>query len=152
MVARGSSGTPISEERLWSRNSGRLPVTSGSVSQSVGHLVARAFKHRGGSVLVYLDFEGMRIRLTDERLAHVEEHPEMLSGKEFIAGTLSNPESVVQSLSDPSARLYYRLCKQTSVGDKYLCVVVKMSQDPFIVTAYMTDAVKKGTLLWPKEK
>jgi hypothetical protein len=139
----------MGEDPLVARSSGQLPV---AITQSVGDLVARAFKHRGGTVFVYLDFEGMRIRLTEERLAHVEEHPEMRSGKDFIAGTLSNPERVVQSLSDPDARLYYRLYEHSAVGGKYLCVVVKMSQDPFIVTAYLTDAVKKGTLLWPKEK
>jgi hypothetical protein len=31
-----------------------------------------------------------------------------------------------------------------------LCVVVKCLQDDaFVLTAYVTDAPKKGTLLWP---
>jgi hypothetical protein len=38
------------------------------------------------------------------------------------------------------------------VGGKYLCVVVKVREvDAFVVTAYLTDRVKKGNLLWPKE-
>jgi hypothetical protein len=38
------------------------------------------------------------------------------------------------------------------VGGKHLCVVVKVRQDDaFVVTAYLTDRVKKGTVLWPKE-
>ena len=38
----------------------------------------------------------------------------------------------------------------TKVGDKWLCVVVKcLADDAFIITAYLTDKLKKGTLLWP---
>lgn len=37
-------------------------------------------------------------------------------------------------------------------GGKPLCVVVKiLIDDAFVVTAYLTDRVKKGTLLWPKK-
>ena len=39
----------------------------------------------------------------------------------------------------------------TAMGDKYLCVVVKMSQgDAFVLTAYLTDSVKRGWRLWPE--
>ncbi len=38
------------------------------------------------------------------------------------------------------------------VGGEHLCVVVKIViDDAFVVTAYLTDRVKKGTLLWPKK-
>jgi len=37
------------------------------------------------------------------------------------------------------------------VGDKHLCVVVKMSEvDAFVLTAYLTDGVKRGWRLWPE--
>ena len=55
-----------------------------------------------------LDFEGRLIRLTDERLVHIREHPEMSLLGAAIAETLARPARVVQSLSDPQARLYYR--------------------------------------------
>lgn len=49
------------------------------------------------------------------------------------------------------ARLYYRFYVGTRVGDKQLCVIVKLLEaDAFVVTAYLTDKVKKGKLLWPK--
>lgn len=69
-----------------------------------------------------------------------------------IAETLRRPERVVQSLSDPLARLYYRAYVGTLVGDKHLCaVVVVRDSDAFVLTAYLTDKVKRGTVLWPKD-
>ena len=36
------------------------------------------------------------------------------------------------------------------MGDKYLCVVVKVvGTDAFVLTAYLTDTIKKGQQLWP---
>jgi len=38
------------------------------------------------------------------------------------------------------------------VGDKWLCVVVKYgTNDAFVVTAYLTDQLKKGAQLWPRK-
>jgi len=98
------------------------------------------------------DFQGLAIRLTEERLAHVLEHPEMAGMEAAIEETLLRPERVVQSFSDPRAHLYYRLYLGTRVGDKHLCVVVKVMQtEAFVVTAYLTDKIKRGVLLWPRE-
>ena len=56
------------------------------------------------------------------------------------------------SAADPGARLYYRFYPRTIVGGKFLCVVVKvLGDDAFVVTAYLTDRVKKGALQWPKK-
>jgi hypothetical protein len=83
----------------------------------------------------YTGHDGRRIRLTDERLAHILEHPEMVDMEPRIAETLTNPAQVVESLSDAQARLYYRFYVGTRVGDKHLCVVVKVLQeDAFVVT------------------
>lgn len=98
------------------------------------------------------DYRGMAIRLTDERLAHILEHPEMAGLEDAIAKTLANPERVVQSISDEQARLYYRFYAGTRAGDKYLCVVVKVKEDEaFVLTGYLTDALKKGEILWQEK-
>lgn len=98
----------------------------------------------------YVDYEGRRVRLTDERLAHILDHPEMVGLELKIEETLARPECVVESLSDSEVQLYYRFYVGTRVGDKYLCVVVKVQEtDAFVVTAYLTDTVKKGMQLWP---
>ena len=95
------------------------------------------------------DFEGRSIRLTDERLAHLREHPEMSSAEPRILETLLRPSTVIQSVSDPSVHLYYRQYLNTTVGAKWLCVVVKVEViDSFIITAYFTDKPKRGATLW----
>ena len=98
------------------------------------------------------DFQGREIRLTEERLRHILGHPEMKQMETTIAETLERPEKVIESLSDPEAQLYYRFYLGTRVGDKYLCVVVKINEtDAFLLTAYLTDTIKKGKLIWPKK-
>jgi hypothetical protein len=96
------------------------------------------------------DFQGLAIRLTAERRAHILEHPEMASMEAAIGETLLEPERVVQSFSDSRARLYYRFYFRTMVGSKYLCVVVKtLGDDAFVLTAYLTDRIKQGVPVWP---
>ena len=96
------------------------------------------------------DYRGQPVRLTDERVAHILEHVEMRGLIQAVEETLANPIQVVQSRSDPAARLNYRYYLGTMVGDKWLCVVVKYPPgDAFVLTAYLTDKPKKGELLWP---
>ena len=94
------------------------------------------------------DIHGRDIRLTEERLSHIRTHPEMRGMEEAMEDTLAQPDQVVESVSDPRALLYYRRYRQTRVGDKFLCVVVKTQQeDAFLVTAYLTDKIKRGRSL-----
>jgi len=98
---------------------------------------------------VLFDHEGRPIRLTDERLAHLAEHPEVADVQGAIEATLARPDSVVQSLSDDEVQLYYRLFHGTLFGDKFVGVVVKTTADDvFVLTAYLTDKVKRGVVLW----
>jgi hypothetical protein len=99
------------------------------------------------------DYAGRPVRLTDERLQHILEHPEMAGMEEAIHETLAVPSLVLQSRSDPDAALHYRYYYGTLVGDKWLCVVVKYprddADDAFVLMAYLTDKPKKGVTLWP---
>ena len=100
---------------------------------------------------ILIDFEGRAIRLTEERLAHILEHPEMRGMEDRVEETVRNPERVLESLADPQARLYYRLYVATKVGDKHLCVVVKVADnDAFVLTAYLMSRPTGGRQLWPK--
>lgn len=102
---------------------------------------------------ILTDHEGRAIRLTDERLAHILEHPEMVGMQHEIEETLAAPERVIESLGDPEAHLYYRFYFGTRVGDKHLCVVVKMAQnDAFVLTAYLVGKPAGGRQLWPRSE
>ena len=57
---------------------------------------------------------------------------------------------MIQSRSDEQAKLYYRSYASTPVGEKLLCVVVKVlrEDDAFVLTAYLTDKLKRGEVIW----
>jgi hypothetical protein len=96
------------------------------------------------------DCFGHAVRLTDERMAHILEHPEMKEMAAEIERVLTNPQTVRRSRSDDAVRLFYEFYAQTTVGGKWLCVVVKcLEDDAFVVTAYLTDKPKTGETLWP---
>ncbi|MGA2231588.1 MAG: DUF4258 domain-containing protein [Tepidisphaeraceae bacterium] len=96
------------------------------------------------------DCFGRVVRLTDERLAHILEHAEMRGMEAEIVSVLEKPQWVRRSRSDDAIRLFYEFYARTSVGGKWLCVVVKyLENDAFIVTAYLTDKPKAGEDLWP---
>ena len=101
--------------------------------------------------MVYRDYQGLQIRLTDERLRHILRRHSYLVGMErVIPETLETPEEVRRSTSDPShVILYYRWYTGIRIGDKYMCVVVRMlEEDAFVITAYMTDRIKQGEAIW----
>jgi hypothetical protein len=98
---------------------------------------------------ILFDYQNRKVRLTEERLAHILTHPEMVEMESQIADTLKNPQLVRKSRSDDSVELFYRFYTQRVIGDKWLCIVVKyLPNDAFIVTAYFTDKPKKGDDLW----
>ena len=99
---------------------------------------------------VFTDYLGRNDRLTSERRMHILEHPEMQEWVERIPEVLARPERVVRSRFDPESELFYVWEARTLVGAKYFCVVVAVKpDDAFVLTAYLTDAVMKGEVLWP---
>jgi hypothetical protein len=96
------------------------------------------------------DCFGQKVRLTDERLAHILEHAEMKGLGAEIERVLRQPQFVRRSRTDEAVRLFYEFYAQTIVNGKWLCVVVKyLEGDAFVVTAYLTDKPKAGEDLWP---
>lgn len=99
---------------------------------------------------IFVDYRGQKIRLTDERRQHILAHPEMVEMESAIEFVLFHPEIVRKSRTDNFVYLYYRYHKNTNVGEKWLCVVVKqLENDAFIITAYLTDKLKAGEQQWP---
>jgi hypothetical protein len=103
-------------------------------------------------MLHFQDVRNRSIRLTDERLRHFEtDHPEMAGQTPRIAETLADPDLIIRSRTDSTVELFYKGYASTPVTAKFLCVVVKaLSDAPFMITAYHTDAVKRGEVLWEK--
>ena len=98
------------------------------------------------------DYQGRDVRLTDVRRQHILQHPEMANLESALEETLWHPQFVVGSLTDPAAELSYRFYHGTKVSDKWLCVVVKYAvNDAFVVTACLTDKLKKGNQLCPRK-
>lgn len=102
---------------------------------------------------VFEDIKKRDIRLTDERYEHlVGDHPEIEGQMERVHEVLLHPEKIIRSNTDPSVELFYRKYPSTPVSQKYLCIVVKaLLDDAFIITAYFTDTIKKGEILWTKK-
>jgi hypothetical protein len=98
------------------------------------------------------DCFGQEVRLTDERLAHTLQHAEMTGMEAQIERVVQAPAEVRASRSDENVKLFYEFYAQTSVGGKWLCVVVKyLPDDAFVITAYLSDTMKAGESLWPKK-
>jgi hypothetical protein len=99
---------------------------------------------------VIRDCFGRSVKLTDERTAHILQHPEMAGMEAEIAQALRSPLEVRISRSDKTVQLFYEYYANTRVGGKWLCVVVKYpAADGFVVTAYLTDRLKEGETIWP---
>jgi hypothetical protein len=67
------------------------------------------------------DFQGLEVRLTDERLEHILEHPEMRGGETAIGVTLAYPERVIESLFDPDIRVLSVLQRNCRRGETPVC-------------------------------
>lgn len=102
---------------------------------------------------LFKDLHDRQIRLTPERQEHIEtDHPEMSGQIDKIEKTLKSPDAVVKSRTDTDVELFYRHYDKTPVTEKYLCVVVKiLVNNLFIITAYFTDTIKRGIILWEKK-
>lgn len=74
-------------------------------------------------------------------------HPVMAGRETEVKATLENPDEVRQSRVDLNVYLFYRSEQQK----RWVCAVTKhLNESGFLITAYPTDAIKEGTLIWPK--
>jgi hypothetical protein len=102
---------------------------------------------------ILYDLYDPKIRLTQKREQHIfSDHPEMVGQINKIKETLKDPDKIIRSKSDELVQLFYRNYLKTPVTNKFLCLVVKISEtESFIITAYFTDAIKNGDILWKKK-
>ena len=74
-------------------------------------------------------------------------HPNLAGKESAVIRTLTEPDQIRKSRSDESVYLFYR-----KVGKRYLCVVAKRTEakSAFIMTAYVTEKIKEGQVVWKK--
>lgn len=73
-------------------------------------------------------------------------HPTIKGKQKLIMQTLVDPDIIKRSSKDTDVYLYYR-----KVGDKFLCAVAKHENGTgFLITAYFTDKIKQGEIIWTK--
>ncbi len=94
-------------------------------------------------------YDGRRIRLPNTQRLHIAYfHPEVLVDESKIELTVSEPEIAARGATEDT-RVCYRFFTDTPVTAKYLAVVMKLLDgEGFIVTAYFTDKVKGGNIVW----
>ena len=89
--------------------------------------------------------------MTSEREAHTLRHPELRGQIGKLEAVLPEPDVIVRSVRDPDVHLYHKHYAETPVTEKYLLVAVKVREkDSFIITAFFTDAIKRGERVWEK--
>lgn len=91
---------------------------------------------------------GVPIRLTDERWAHIiEEHGELAGLRSEVLETVSEPERIV------AGRAGELLAVRKLERGKWLVVVYReLGDDGFVITAFLTSrrrSFEKRTQLWP---
>ncbi len=95
---------------------------------------------------------GIPIRLTDERWAHVmSRHPEMSDQRERVLETLVEPDMIQQG--DFGELLAIRHYAQTPLTSKHLVVAYKETtlDDGFVITAYLTSRpLMRRVMLWKR--
>jgi hypothetical protein len=100
---------------------------------------------------VLQDRFGRAVRLTDERIAHILEHDEMIGQLDKVEETMREPDMVIRSRRDPDVHLYHKHYPITPVTEKDLLVAIKVTPiDAFVLTAFFTDSIKRGEQIWEK--
>ncbi|MBI5186605.1 MAG: DUF4258 domain-containing protein [Nitrospinae bacterium] len=88
---------------------------------------------------------GKHIRTTKRHWDYITSKHESIIGMEKqIEETLKNPVYARLSKEDKEVYLYYAAC-----GKYFMCVVCRhLNGDGFIITAYLTDNIKKGVAVY----
>lgn len=97
-------------------------------------------------VLTPLDF-AVRVTKSYWQIITTIKHSVMARREADVRATLRQPDTIRQSRSDGTVYLFH---KTERVG-RWLCAVAKrLNGNGFLVTTYVTDAIKEGIQVWPK--
>lgn len=90
---------------------------------------------------------GFAVVVTQERWLLVSrvKHPVMAGREDDVKVALSDPYQIRRSRRDPQVHLFYR----ATGPERWTCVAVKrLNTEGFLITAYPTDRIKEGELIW----
>jgi len=93
---------------------------------------------------------GFHVRCSEEWWRYVSsiKHPILEDRLDDVIATLVAPQEVRRSTKDPAVLLFYR-----AAAPRLLCVVVRQENgEGFLITAYPTDSLKKGEIVWNASK
>ncbi len=94
---------------------------------------------------------GRTIELSPECWTHIlETHPEIRGRIDVMNETLKSPDIVKRSVYTSNVLLFYKYYDYIYNG-KYICIVIKiLDEGCFVSTAYITDKIKRGEMVWKK--
>ncbi len=91
---------------------------------------------------------GFRVRTSEEYWQKlIIKHPDIADLAAEVIQTLTHPDEIRQSSRDPNIVLFYFALK---VKRWLVAVARRLNGDGFLITAYQTDAIKEGDLIWHK--
>ncbi len=77
-----------------------------------------------------------------------EKHPVLAGHHKDVEQVLTDPDEVRRSRKDPAVVLFYR-----GYSTRWLCAVAcREDGSGFLITAYPTDAIKAGEVIWTRSK
>lgn len=111
-------------------------------------------KKKKTTVRVIEDIFSREIQLSDARVRHIDSiHPELRNKLTKIKDALKSPDRVIRSIADPQIEMFYQKWGSRGGETKYLCIAVKSELvHHFVLTAYLTDVIKRGRLLWIRKR
>ena len=96
-----------------------------------------------------IDVFGQKIVLTAEQWNHIVlRHPEVQGLLHEIEATIASPQYIVRSSKADYVYLYHRKFKKLQAA--YMVIVYHTTRK-FVITAYLSDVIKQGELLWKKD-
>jgi hypothetical protein len=93
---------------------------------------------------------GFSVRCSEQYWEFIvsQKHPVLKGHEKEIQQVLENPDEIRRSKKDPQVYLFYQGTKP-----RWLCAVVRNENSyGFLITAYPTDAIKAGDVIWTKSK
>ena len=91
---------------------------------------------------------GFRVRTSHEYWQKlIIKHPDIADLETEVKQALASADEIRQSNRDSNVLLFYLILNRT----RWVVVVArKVNSNGFVITAYQTDAIKEGEVLWHK--